>query len=229
MIKISSTGAVSTVASFTGTGGATKGNQPIGMLANDGSGNFWGTTLLGGANNLGTLFKVDISTGALTTIVDFTGAAGAAKGKQPIGALFNDGAGTLWGTTSQGGTTGFGTIFKVAIASGVLTTVAEFTGTAGPARGALPYGDLIADGAGGLCGTTSQGGSTNIGTIFKLDPTTGVVTTLVDFTGVGGRKSPGPHRSRASFALAVFSGARRPVAEPVIWARFSRWMLPREH
>ena len=45
----------------------------------------------------------------------------------------------------------------------------------------------IADADGNLYGTTSVGGTSNDGTIFKLDPVTGILTTLASFDGVIGR------------------------------------------
>ena len=69
--------------------------------------------------------------------------------------MIEDCSGNLFGTTSQGGTSGDGTVFEVAKGSGTITTLASFNGT----NGANPYGGLIEDTSGNLFGTTSGGGS----------------------------------------------------------------------
>jgi uncharacterized repeat protein (TIGR03803 family) len=87
----------------------TDGSNPHAGLVSDATGDLWGTTVNGGANVLGTVFKFKPSTGALRTIVDFTGAGGA----NPYAALVRDGAGNFWGTTIYGGALGDGTVFKI--------------------------------------------------------------------------------------------------------------------
>ena len=177
------TGAVTTVAEFTGTAGSAKGQFPIAGLTAVG-GSFWGTTQSGGATNRGTVFRVNVTTGVLTTVVEFTGTSGAAKGSAPYAALMSDGT-NLWGTASGGGAGNFGTIFKINASTGVLTTVAEFTGTTGTAKGRTPYGALVSDGL-SFWGTTSAGGAGDLGTVYKVNASTGVITTVVEFTGTTG-------------------------------------------
>ncbi|MES2923614.1 MAG: choice-of-anchor tandem repeat GloVer-containing protein [Verrucomicrobiota bacterium] len=175
-----------TVVEFTGTSGINKGRSPEAGLAGDGAGFFWGTTEQGGANNFGTVFKVNVGTGALTTLVDFTGNGASNKGSGPRAGLSNDGAGFFWGTTNQGGANGLGTVFKVNLATGVLTTLVEFTGNGASNKGSFPAAGLARDGAGFFWGTTSLGGANDFGTVFKINQSTGVLTTLVEFTGTGG-------------------------------------------
>ena len=57
------TGALSTVANFTGTAGVAPGSAPAAGLVSDGSGFFWGTTQSGGIADGGTVFKITISSG----------------------------------------------------------------------------------------------------------------------------------------------------------------------
>jgi uncharacterized repeat protein (TIGR03803 family) len=174
-----------TVLSFTGNDGTNKGYSPSAGLVSDGSGFFWGTTSGGGANGSGTIFKVNASTGALTTIVEFTGNGLTNRGANPSGGLVSDGAGYFWGTTSGGGANGFGTVFKVNAVTGVLTTLVHFTSNGPANKGQNPSGDLVSDGAGFFWGTTSAGGSSNLGTVFKVDASTGTLATLIQFTGNG--------------------------------------------
>ena len=73
----------------------------------------------------------------------------------PQGGLIADSSGNLFGTTSQGGTVGDGTVFEVATGSETITTLATFTG----ANGCRPHGGLVEDSSGNLFGTTTVGGA----------------------------------------------------------------------
>ena len=67
------------------------------------------------------------------------------------------------------------------------TTLATFAGTAGSA----PAGDLVADAAGNLYGTTAAGGAHNDGTVFELSGTNHqTLTTLLSFAGGTGGMTP---------------------------------------
>jgi len=78
--------------------GATNGAVPLASLIQDANGNFYGTTLSGGASNLGPVFQVG-SNGDLATLVSFAGPNGA----KPIAGLALGGDGTSYGTTWSGG------------------------------------------------------------------------------------------------------------------------------
>ena len=175
------TGELTTVVEFTMKHG---GRTPLGSLVNDGRGFLWGTCAYGGKKN-GTVFKVDANSGALATVVEFTGASGTNPGASPMAALVDDGQGFLWGSTEAGGSDDGGTVFKVDIASGVLTTLVEFQRNESRQKGYVPIGALVNDGHGALLGTTRYGGKKVAGTIFKVDMKTGVLTTLVEFGKVG--------------------------------------------
>ena len=86
----------------------TNGNQPEAGLTNV-KGTLYGTTLLGGANGLGTVFSVTRS-GAEKVLYSF---AGGTDGTDPAaGLLYVSGA--LYGTASSGGS-GDGTVFKLSL------------------------------------------------------------------------------------------------------------------
>lgn len=175
------------VAEFSGTAGAVKGTNPAAKLASDGGDFLWGSTQLGGAPDSGTIFKVNILTGVVTTVVEFNRVAAPAQGSYPSAELCWDGAGNFWGTTANGGTPGHGTIFKVNAASGTLTTIAAFTGTSGAFRGSSPSTGLTADHQGILWGSTSRGGVfADRGTIYRVDPQTGAASMVLAFPEVEG-------------------------------------------
>ena len=175
------TGELVTVAGFTKDHG---GCIPDGSLVSDGRGFLWGVCS-GGRRGNATVYKVDATTGALTTVVEFTGNWVSNLEASPGAALVDDGQGFLWGCTQSGVSSEGGTVFKVDIASGALTTVVEFDEKQSRHKGWSPYATLVNDGHGAFLGTTQEGGAKNAGTVFKVDVKTGVLTTLVEFGKVG--------------------------------------------
>ncbi len=174
-----------TVISFTQDGAKNRGRNPVGGLTSDGAGNFWGTTIEGGVLNEGTVFKVNATTGELTTIVEFSWDGPINRGAFPAGTLMKDEAGIVWGTTNGGGIGGSGTVFKIDPATGIFTTVIDFTGMGTLVPGAAPNAGLVSDGRGFLWGTTSYGGAYNTGTLFKVNRNTGELTTVYHFSDFG--------------------------------------------
>jgi uncharacterized repeat protein (TIGR03803 family) len=151
------------LASFNGTNGA----NPMGALLQTAGGSFYGTTSAGGANNLGTVFKID-SGGTLTTLYSF--GSSTTDGSTPKGSLvqLTGGTGLLYGTTELGGLYGMGTVFSVS-QDGVVTIVYNFGATA--SDGANPWAALTASHDGTtLYGTTANGGSSGLGTVFSMTP-----------------------------------------------------------
>src|SRR5205807_1108721 len=95
-------------------------------------------------------------------------AASLNKGSLPFAGLIQSTDGNLYGTTSQGGGSDLGTVFKIS-PNGVLTTLVQFSyaGT----KGSQPEADLIEGSDGNFYGTTLQGGANDLGTVFKMTPT----------------------------------------------------------
>jgi uncharacterized repeat protein (TIGR03803 family) len=89
--------------------------------------------------------------------------------------------GYLYGTTYWGGTSGFGTIYRMDATGGV-TTLHSFAF----ADGANPAAGLVHSSDGAFYGTTGLGGSHNQGTVFRMDAS-GAVTRLHSFDGDGGQ------------------------------------------
>lgn len=183
IFKISAIGKWSLLHSFAGP--PTDGGYPLAGLILDTRGNLYGTTELGGARKVGTVFKLD-PTGNETVLHSFTGGAlGEADGADPKGGLLLDSAGNLYGTTMGGGPQNAGVVFKID-ASDNETVLHAFTGEP---DGQYPMGNLARDSAGNLYGITNVGGSANFGTIFKVD-TTGKETVLHSFGSPGDCSSP---------------------------------------
>ncbi len=118
------------------------GALPEGPLVSDGNGYLWGTTPAG----FGTIFKIKISTGQLSTVVQFNGTGPNPNGAHPSSALVSDGEGSFWGTTSALGPS----VFKVNATTGILSVVTQF-GTSVPYN-YYPQSPLVSDGAGFFLG-----------------------------------------------------------------------------
>jgi len=74
--------------------------------------------------------------------------------------------GMLYGTTRQGGSAGFGTVFRIAPDGTCFTILHNFLGA--PIDGANPFVGLTQGVDGTLYGTTYSGGSGGLGTIFQI-------------------------------------------------------------
>jgi len=78
VFQVTAGGVEATLYSFCSIGGSacTDGSTPQGSLVLGSDGNLYGTAFLGGAHNLGTVFKITTG-GALTTLYSFSGTDGA--------------------------------------------------------------------------------------------------------------------------------------------------------
>ena len=146
---------------------STDGASPSAGLVMDASGNFYGTTELGG-NRYGTIFR--LTPDGVETILH-TFANDDTDGGYPSSSLVMDKNGNLYGTTSSGGSGGSGTVFEIT-AEGGYQILHSF---AGGSDGALPIASLTLDSKGNLYGTTYRANGlccTNHdqGTVFELTP-----------------------------------------------------------
>jgi uncharacterized repeat protein (TIGR03803 family) len=99
-------------------------------------------------------------------------------GENPQDGLVRDSSGNLYGTTTDGGQYGYGTVFKVT-PDGTESVLHSFAGPS--SDGANPFlGSLTLDAAGNLYGTTTSGGEFNYGTVYKVTAT-GTESVLYNF------------------------------------------------
>jgi uncharacterized repeat protein (TIGR03803 family) len=153
------------------------GSTPESGLVSDAAGNLYGTTYFGGANNVGTVFKLSPKRGALNVLHSFL--ASSQDGAQPSGELAIDASGNLYGTTVTGGANGSGTVFE--ISQSAETILHNFGGTS--SDGLYPAGGLTMDAAGNLYGTSPYGGKGyGSGTVFTVSAQ-GTYSVLYAFLG----------------------------------------------
>jgi uncharacterized repeat protein (TIGR03803 family) len=155
------------------------GRDPGMPLIADGQGNFYSTTIEGGANNLGTVFELSPNGSGgwnETIIYSF---AGSPDGASPYdNGLTFDSHGNLFGTTFYGGRTGgntcgtlgCGAVFELSPnGSGGWTEQVLYQFSAG-VGGYYPVGNLVVDANGNLFGAADYGGARGRGTIYELSP-----------------------------------------------------------
>lgn len=160
----------------------TNAYTPYAGLMLGSNGVLYGTTFLGGTNSNGTVFQLS-TTGTLTPAHGFNGAN---DGGNPYASLIQGADGQLYGTAFYGGTSGFGTAFRLTPANAFFPLV-SFNGT----NGAYPQAPLLQAADGNFYGTTQNGGAytnqfgTGYGTVFQLTAG-GMLTTLFSFNGTNG-------------------------------------------
>ncbi len=170
-------------------GHGTDGIEPIGGLAFDAAGNFYGTTLLGGVLGNGTVFEGTWSGTAWITgqIYDF--GASSTDAVNAVAGVTIDAQGNLYGTTSFGGTSGVGAIYKLTPSSTGWSESILYN-FQGLDDGQNPVGGVILDSAGNIYGTTFDGGVNGGGTVYELSPSNGSWNFKTIYSFVGGYGGP---------------------------------------
>jgi uncharacterized repeat protein (TIGR03803 family) len=156
------------------------------LLGNDGW--LYGTTVSGGTNGYGTVFKMNTSGGGYAVLRGFTNSP---DGANPYGGLAQGSDGALYGVTTYGGVTNSGAIFKLNTDGSGYSVLYSFTGNNGD--GANPFASMITTGNGVFYGTTLNSGTSEaFGTVFRFSmlPNLGIgmsnavpVVTLTGFAG----------------------------------------------
>jgi uncharacterized repeat protein (TIGR03803 family) len=111
---------------------------------------------------------------------DFAG--GGNDGDTAYSALVADSQGRLYGVTYRGGSFDGGTLYRVTLPAkksdpATIEILHSFSGS----EGANPFGDVLIGADGAAYGTAVTGGAHNVGTVWRVDPTTLVTTDLHDF------------------------------------------------
>jgi uncharacterized repeat protein (TIGR03803 family) len=176
IFRVNTNGSVTSIYAF--SGGDDGAGPFAGLVQGQGTdANLYGVASSGGANAVGTLFKL-APNNTVSTLYAFTGGD---DGSGPEGTLVFGRDGNLYGTASTGGSYNAGSIF-VSDTSGNLSSIYSFTGAD---DGAFPLSGLTLGSDGNFYGTTYQGGIFDYGTVFQVD-TNGNLTTLYSFSGNDG-------------------------------------------
>jgi uncharacterized repeat protein (TIGR03803 family) len=166
VFKITPAGVLTTLYSFCSQPNCTDGKSPFAALVQASNGNFYGTTNEGGANGAGTVFKITPA-GVLTTLYSFCSKTNCTDGEYPDDGLMQASDGNFYGTTSNGGSGRYGTLFEITPA-GALTTLYNFCSKTNCTDGAIPVAGLVQTSNGTFYGTTAEGGVNGRGTIFSF-------------------------------------------------------------
>lgn len=155
------------------------GSQIPYSVTPDSSGNLFGTTYTGGASGDGTVFELARGSSTVITLATFDDTNGA----NPAAGVTLDSSGDLFGTTTNGGEYGNGTVFEIARggsnANSTIITLASFNG-AGPSAG------VTLDSSGDLFGTTPLGGAFGYGSVYEIVHGSSAIITLFSFNGGNG-------------------------------------------
>ncbi|HLV82126.1 MAG TPA: choice-of-anchor tandem repeat GloVer-containing protein, partial [Chthonomonadaceae bacterium] len=150
-------------------------------------GNLYGTTLRGGQFGKGTVYGLKPSGVGYTVLHSFAGVIAGVPpdGATPYARLFEFTPGVLAGTTVAGGDPNLGTVYTIAFGGAPYAIIHTFVGGG---DGANPTAELIlhTDQSTGLTlmyGTTYNGGSAGLGTVYHLDGGGGNYCIAYDFLG----------------------------------------------
>lgn len=161
------------------------GANPQDGLTIDGAGNLYGVAEFGGnlsscisgqqASGCGVVFKMKHSGSSWTLTPLHTFAQNGTDGSFPWGRVIFGPDGALYGTTSGGGSSYLGTVFRLTPPATACKSVLcpwdeSILYSFIDANGAQPYdvGGLTFDPSGNLYGTTTLGGSGDRGVVFEL-------------------------------------------------------------
>ena len=146
------------------------GGSPAGQLVQASDGAVYGTTGGGGVNGVGTVYKITLN-GTLTTLYSFTALSNGYYGTNGDGAYPEDGViegtdGNFYGVTSKGGTTGYGTVFKMTPAGSVTTLYSFDRDTSSPSG-------LVQGSDGNFYGVIESNLNELQGAVYQLTPSGG--------------------------------------------------------
>ena len=188
VFQITPSGVLTTLHSFCSQSNCADGMLPSALIqASDG--NFYGTTRQGGVGAFdpyGTVFQITPS-GTLTTLYNFCSQSNCTDGFFPDAALIQASDGNFYGTTSQGGVDGYGTVFKIPLSPGdTLTTIHSIVCSSESCpEGYAPETALVQATDGTFYGTTLYSAYTTQGSVFQVTPS-GTFTGLYTFCHTSG-------------------------------------------
>lgn len=173
LFKLTTAGAHTVLASFTGTAGSAPGATPRGGLTAGPDGNFYAATSAGGPGQMGVICRVSAA-GFYAGVANLSNT----RGWSPSGAPVADGDSFLFPMHS-GGEAGGGTLVRLTT-TGAVTPVAALGGAAG----SNPAGALVKAGA-DYYGAAARGGTSGRGAVFKFNAAGLTLLSAATTTGGG--------------------------------------------
>ena len=141
------------------------GQNPYAGLAQGSDGALYGTTLYGGTNGVGIIYK--LSTGGTAYALLHTFGGSLNDGQNPEGGLAEGSDRGLYGTTYYGGTNYQGTVFKLGTNGTGYSVLHHFNSFSDD--GWNPGASLVKGCAGAFYSTTEAGGTAGVGVVFKVN------------------------------------------------------------
>ncbi len=149
------------------------GGWPVMAPTEGPDGQLYGITTNGGSGGTGTVFRIARDGSGSTVLHAFSAVDKKqrnADGARPSSSLLLGSDGRLYGTTITGGLYGSGVLFRITPDSDSFEVLFNYPAASpdGTSVGVDPRGDLAFDSKGNLCGTTSFGGTADMGTVYCL-------------------------------------------------------------
>jgi uncharacterized repeat protein (TIGR03803 family) len=160
-------------------GPTSQGRNPRTPLLELMDGYLYGIAPSGGTNNNGVIYRLRLNGTGFQVVYNFNSAV---SGASPQGSLTLGDDGYLYGTTSTGGTSLSGTVFKVLPDGSNFTVLHHFSGT----DGKQPMNNIVQAANGIWYGMTSAGGALDKGVIFSLQSNGAGFRKMIDFNGSNG-------------------------------------------
>ena len=155
------------------------GSQPLGDVMEASNGLLYGTTSANGSVGKGTIFSFNTTSNAFNTLYHFNGLEGATPG----GDLLQASNGKLYGVFKEEGLGNAGGVFSWTISPGTYTEEYDFNEGTTTTEGKFPDCSLVQGSDGKLYGTTTQGGTGDLGLIFRLNPINLLYENVTIFAG----------------------------------------------
>ena len=146
------------------------GFTPLAPVVFDAKGNLYGTTSVGGSYGYGTVFELSLAANGKwkeKILHDFSDTT--ADGAFPVANVTFDAHGNIYGTTTQGGTYGYGTVFELS-PTGTGTWIETILQNFDEGDGDGPSGSLTFDSLGNLYSTALGGSANDGGNVFEVTP-----------------------------------------------------------
>jgi uncharacterized repeat protein (TIGR03803 family) len=156
------------------------GQSPMAIVQGT-NGAIYGTTSIGGTNNLGTVFTMNKAGSGYRVLYSFGSLPDAAN---PQAGLIQGRDGFLYGTTEFGGSNNLGTVYRLGADGSNYAILHHFRGAS--ADGSAPDAAVVQGSDGWLYGTSSLGGTNDAGSVFKLNTNGSGYFVLYSFSGVAG-------------------------------------------